>query len=233
MIKYLLILFSLITTTPFSFTQKSLDKLDKLYNDVAIGKPVSNDINKAIQQADSTLDNSTLAIVEQLKNSKKKYYLYSLMIFLFIVVGVVWLEKKKYIQTGVIQETKELEPEEVNIAKQTEDRLVKQIQIFEKDQLYLTKNISISLMANLLNTNAKYITYILNKMYGQDFYTYINTLKIDYITDLLDNDPQYREYKISYLAEITTFSTHSKFTEVFKKINGCSPSEYIDKLKKT
>lgn len=233
MIKYLLILFSLITTTPFSFTQKSLDKLDKLYNDVAIGKPVSNDINKAIQQADSTLDNSTLAIVEQLKNSKKKYYLYSLMIFLFIVVGVVWLEKKKYIQTGVIQETKEIEPEEVNIAKQTEDRLVKQIQIFEKDQLYLTKNISISLMANLLNTNAKYITYILNKMYGQDFYTYINTLKIDYITDLLDNDPQYREYKISYLAEITTFSTHSKFTEVFKKINGCSPSEYIDKLKKT
>lgn len=233
MIKYLLILFSLITTTPFSFTQKSLDKLDKLYNDVAIGKPVSNDINKAIQQADSTLDNSTLAIVEQLKNSKKKYYFYSLVIFLFIVVGAVWLEKKKYIQTGVLQETKEIEPEEVNIAKQTEDRLVKQIQFFEKDQLYLTKNISISLMANLLNTNAKYITYILNKMYGQDFYTYINTLKIDYITDLLDNDPQYREYKISYLAEITTFSTHSKFTEVFKKINGCSPSEYIDKLKKT
>ena len=233
MIKYLLILFSLITTTPFSFTQKSLDKLDKLYNGVTIIEPSSKHISKAIQQGESTLDNSPLTIVEQLKNSKKKYYFYSLVIFLFIVVGAVWLEKKKYIQTGVLQETKEIDPEEVNIAKQTEDRLVKQIQFFEKDQLYLTKNISISLMANLLNTNAKYITYILNKMYGQDFYTYINTLKIDYITDLLDNDPQYREYKISYLAEITTFSTHSKFTEVFKKINGCSPSEYIDKLKKT
>lgn len=182
---------------------------------------------EAINSVTKKLNNEN----KQLKQSKKASYWYSIILFPFVIAGIFWISRKKYKQSNVLQVKKETKPEELKIAKETEERLVEQVKIFEQEKQYLTKNISSSVMANLLNTNAKYITHILNKMYEQDFYTYINTLKIKYITDLLDKDPQYRQYKISYLAEMTGFSSHSKFAEVFKKIKGCSPSEYIQNLR--
>ncbi|MHC5310973.1 helix-turn-helix domain-containing protein [Myroides sp. LJL116] len=132
----------------------------------------------------------------------------------------------------VIEEKKNLKTEEINIAKETEKRLISQLETFEKDKLFLDKNMSISVLANHLNTNAKYITHILNKEYNQDFYTYINTLRIKFIVQLLKEEPKHREYKISYLAHICGFSSHSKFSEIFKKIQGSSPSQFIIELTK-
>ena len=78
----------------------------------------------------------------------------------------------------------------------------------------------------------KYITHILRETYGKDFTTYINELRINHITQLLEEEPKYRQYKISYLAEIGGYSSHSKFTAMFKKVKDCSPSEFINNLER-
>lgn len=122
--------------------------------------------------------------------------------------------------------------DELQIAKETEYRIEQQMRDFEERKSYLVQNTSATQLANQFNTNPKYITHVLKKMYGKeaDFSTYINTLKINYITELLEKDAGYRQYKISYLAEIAGYSSHSKFAAVFKKIKGCSPSEYMSRL---
>lgn len=87
-------------------------------------------------------------------------------------------------------------------------------------------------MANQFGTNTKYLTQMLRQEYDKDFSAYINELRINYIVGLLENEPKYRQYKISYLAELVGYSSHSKFAAVFKKVKKCSPSEFISNLEK-
>ena len=56
---------------------------------------------------------------------------------------------------------------------------------------------------------------------------------LDYRYDLkkLKNEPNFCNYKISYLAELCGFSSHSSFATVFKSIIGISPIKFIDLLK--
>lgn len=130
-------------------------------------------------------------------------------------------------ETSVVKEVK---IEELHIAKGTEERLINLIKSFEKNKEYLHTDVSQTLLANQFNTNTKYITYVLRKLYDRDFNTYINELKVNHIIQLLETDKKYRQYKISYLAEVAGYSSHSKFAAVFKKIKGCSPSEFIAAL---
>jgi len=85
-------------------------------------------------------------------------------------------------------------------------------------------------LANLLNTNTKYLTEIIRQHTGKNFNNYINGLRIQYITEKLYHDPKYREYKISYLAEESGFSSREIFAVTFKKETGVSPSYFIAKL---
>jgi len=85
-------------------------------------------------------------------------------------------------------------------------------------------------MAALMDSNAMHINYVLQKYRGKTFTDYINELKINYIVRLLINNPQYLNYKISYLSDIAGFSNHSRFTQIFKKELGVSPSEFISGL---
>ncbi|NHQ79773.1 AraC family transcriptional regulator, partial [Elizabethkingia miricola] len=54
----------------------------------------------------------------------------------------------------------------------------------------------------------------------------------NYILEKLNNDPRYRKYKISILAEEAGFSSHSMFTTNFKSITGISPSEFVKYIQK-
>ena len=123
-----------------------------------------------------------------------------------------------------------IKTEELNIAKETLAALEEKLVLFEKEKQFLEQNITATQLANQFHTNTKYITYVVKKLYGQDFNTYINSLRINYVSELLKEDIKYRQYKISYLAEISGFSSHSKFAAVFKKVNGMSPSEFIATL---
>ena len=46
----------------------------------------------------------------------------------------------------------------------------------------------------------------------------------------LKADPNFMNYKISYLAENCGFSSHSSFATIFKSITGISPVKFIELL---
>ena len=113
---------------------------------------------------------------------------------------------------------------------ETESKLLELLEVFEKGNLYNNKGMSLSFLAGELNTNTKYLSYVINQHKGTDFKTYINRLRINYIVDKLINDEKYRQYKISILADECGFSSHSKFAAVFKAVTDYSPSAYIKYL---
>ncbi|SHF68614.1 helix-turn-helix domain-containing protein [Chryseobacterium vrystaatense] len=120
----------------------------------------------------------------------------------------------------------------LSMSAEKEEELVRRLKDFEKQELYLDQNISRPKMASSLHTNTKYLSYIIRKYRGLDFSDYINQNRINYITKKLYTEPSFRIYKISYLAELCGYSSHSRFANIFKKQMNISPSDFISQLQK-
>ncbi|UKB78324.1 helix-turn-helix domain-containing protein [Chryseobacterium sp. MEBOG07] len=127
-----------------------------------------------------------------------------------------------------IEETKE----NVIMSEDREKDLLDKINRFESGALFTEKNFTMGQMSYTLESNSKYINYVLQKYRGKTFSDYVNELRIKFIIDKLIKNPEYLSYKINYLAEISGFSSNSRFAYIFKKELGISPSEFISQLSK-
>lgn len=127
--------------------------------------------------------------------------------------------------------TKDVIKKTLFIPKEKEEELLLRLEQFEESKKYLDNNMSLATLAATLETNTKYLSEIINKYKDKNFNTYINELRVKHVVQLLSTDPTYLQYKISYIAEIGGFTSHSAFTNVFKSVTGFSPNEYIQNLK--
>lgn len=116
------------------------------------------------------------------------------------------------------------------ISKEKENEILSGLEEFEKSEKFLQSDLSLAVLAGQLETNTKYLSEIINKYKEKNYNNYINELRINHIAYLLKTDPAYLNYKISYLAEKSGFSSHSAFTTVFKSVTGISPNTYIQQL---
>lgn len=118
------------------------------------------------------------------------------------------------------------------ISKEKEDEILQKLEEFEKSDRFLNKNMSLSLLSSQMEINTKYLSEIINSK-EKNFNGYINKLRINHIVQLLRSDAAFLNYKVSYLAEYSGFSSHSAFTTVFKSVTGMSPNAYIQEISKT
>lgn len=179
-----------------------------------------------------------------LKNSYSKNIFYTLSISIVCISLLLFLfyyERKKNSRKHLVlhNQTKRALPQksETNnskeyMPKETEDLILKNLKEYEKSNFYLEKNTSLATVASYLEINNRYLSHVINKYKQKDFSSYINDLRIDYIVSCLKTKPKYSKYKISYLADLSGFSSHSRFTVAFKKSTGLSPSAFISSLKK-
>jgi AraC-like DNA-binding protein len=209
------------------------------------------------QAVDAAL-NKTITKEQELShiNTTKEWIIYSLIALLFTIFALsfyFYSKKQKQIKkvekiladlhskTSTneklnkisLDEVKPEEKEEKNpiMPLEAEEKLLEKLTEFETKQLFLERKVSLPFVAAEIETNTKYISYIIKKHKEKDFNEYINDLRINYIVQKLTDDPIYRQYKINTLAEESGFSSHSKFTTVFKATLGVSPSEFIRYLK--
>lgn len=96
----------------------------------------------------------------------------------------------------------------------------------------MKNNLTLSTLSHDLDFNTRYITEIIKSYRGKNYNNYINGLRIDFITKKLYEDPQFRKYKIAYLADYSGFSSGTSFTTIFKKETGMTPSYFISQLEK-
>jgi YesN/AraC family two-component response regulator len=116
----------------------------------------------------------------------------------------------------------------ISMSEETKNKIIKGLEYFEKQQLYKEKGITQAKLAVQLQTNTKYLSVIIKNYKAENFNLYISMLRVNYIVEKLENNMEYRKYKISYLASETGFATSSSFTRTFRKIIGITPSAYIN-----
>jgi AraC-like DNA-binding protein len=125
----------------------------------------------------------------------------------------------------------ELRRPDVMINKQTEERLLENFERAHESQFYLKKGLNLNYLAELLGTNHRYVSYILNKYTGMDFNSYVQQSRISYLIEKIEEDPTLIYVKFSVLSEMAGFSSVSKFSTVFKSVKGMPPSEYLRKFR--
>ena len=136
-----------------------------------------------------------------------------------VVIGV-----ENLLQTGSKSGTAKIMSEE------KEKELLMKIEEFEKTELFTDEKFTMAKYALALESNAKYINYVLQKYKENTFSDYLNELRVKYIVNKLVEHPEYLNYKIGYLAKVSGFNSHSRFTYIFKKVLNISPSEFISQL---
>lgn len=137
------------------------------------------------------------------------------------------LIEKTVMESNLRESAYSLKSTDIKMSIDTEKRILEKMEEFENQLLYLDPHISILSLATFCETNIRYVSMILKNKKEQDFCSYINMLRIYYIVQKIEEVKEYRSYKISYLAKISGFSSHSKFSSMFKQVIGLSPSEFI------
>ncbi len=187
-------------------------------------------------------------------NNSKHFMTYLWLIILFLSLFTAYLinrfftlrkYKKRFIEINARLEKKEKEvalspkkAEEViktdnNILSlKKENEILDKLNKFEKKQQFLSSTLSLSSLASSMNVNYNYLTLTIKKYKKNNFNGYINQLRIDYIILKLKQNPEYLNYKISYLAEECGFSSHTVFTRIFIEKTGIPPSKFIEYVKK-
>lgn len=117
------------------------------------------------------------------------------------------------------------------IPEKTENLILANLETFEKSKDVRDPSLSLSVLAKRMNTNSKYLSEVINKHKGKNFNNYLNELRVNYIVEKLIQNPEYLQYKTSYLAEEAGFASRTTFTTIFKNVTGKSPSQFIDELK--
>lgn len=118
----------------------------------------------------------------------------------------------------------------LSIPESTIEQILIGLTKFEEDKSFLKPEVSLAFVAAKLSTNTKYLSLVIGQNKAKDFSTYINKLRIKYIVEKLISEPEYRNYKISYLAQECGYSTHSKFSYAFKEQIECAPSDFIKEI---
>lgn len=125
------------------------------------------------------------------------------------------------------------EPKEsLSIPKEVIKKVLEGLGGFENGTSFTSPKLSLHSLANDLNTNANYLSKIINHYKGFGFSAYINSLRVNHVIQLLDTDSRIRKYSIKGIAEEMGYKNAESFSNAFYKKTGLKPSYYIKQLEK-
>ncbi|MFY1046367.1 helix-turn-helix domain-containing protein [Chryseobacterium sp. GP-SGM7] len=109
------------------------------------------------------------------------------------------------------------------------EKLLNDIHTFEKNQGYLEQGITLKKLAEQFKTNTSYLSQVINEYKGSNFNTYINVLRINFATQKIYQDKEWRKYSIEHIASAAGFSNRQSFSNIFLEQNGIRPADFIKK----
>ncbi|WP_175622378.1 helix-turn-helix domain-containing protein [Chryseobacterium schmidteae] len=109
------------------------------------------------------------------------------------------------------------------------EKLLNDIKTFESKQGYLEQGLTLKKLAEQFKTNTSYLSQVINEYKGSNFNTYINVLRINFATQKIYHDKEWRKYSIEHIASAAGFSNRQSFSNIFLEQNGIRPADFIKK----
>lgn len=166
--------------------------------------------------------------------------LMTVSMFLLMLTIKAYLEKKPektydVVLAGAGVDIEELEPDvsppKWTLSAEIRTRIRKNLQKFEDEKEFLKPNLSLKKIAIRVGTNPNYLSAYINTEKGMHFNRYLSELRIQYIAELLAEDPITAHQKTEVLAKLCGIASRSNFLKLFSEIYGMSLQEYQHKCR--
>ncbi len=105
--------------------------------------------------------------------------------------------------------------------QELEDQLV---DLLRNQKIFTQPNLKMDEVARLLKTNRSYLSETIQYGQWKSFYTLVNSFRIEYVLQQMQQHP---EMKMETLSIDAGFASASFFSQIFKKLKGVPPSEYL------
>ena len=102
--------------------------------------------------------------------------------------------------------------------------------IMESQKPYLEPKLSLSTLADYLDVSPNHLSQIINQYEMKNFYDYINEYRVEEFKERALK-PENSNYSILAIAYDSGFNSKSSFNQVFKKMVGKTPSQYLNTRK--
>lgn len=119
-----------------------------------------------------------------------------------------------------------LHPELVNQLKEKLDNLIC------NERVYMREDLTLKELSDLIDTSVHNLSWLLNDVYEQCFYDFINTLRIKAFAAKIE-DGEHIKKTILALALEVGFKSKSTFNKSFKSVYQTTPSNYIKEVEST
>ncbi|WP_298902935.1 AraC family transcriptional regulator [uncultured Psychroserpens sp.] len=100
----------------------------------------------------------------------------------------------------------------------------------EEKKGYCRPELSLSILANDINTTTNKLSWVLNNIYKKTFYELVNEYRVKDFLERIDNN-NHKELTLISIALDVGFNSKSTFYKAFKEITKMTPSEYIRETK--
>ncbi|MGG5578490.1 hypothetical protein ACPDHL_14285 [Myroides sp. C15-4] len=184
------------------------------------------------------------------KNKKYLVVIVSFLLVLLVAPGIYFIVKRKRKQpnstgegtsTALVEKLalgKESELAQFFIGvswyaepvKESEQAIIRALTHFEVEKGFLDSTVTIDTLAEAWQTTVFEISQVLKKHKQVEFKVYLTQWRLFESVKIMRFEREYRDYKISHLAEVVGFGSHSSFSIEFKKSIGVNPSFFIQYL---
>lgn len=130
-----------------------------------------------------------------------------------------------------ITERKTISSGELDLTDEVKALILTGIEAYEKNKMYLKKDITLELLSKFCNSNKTYVSQFIHFYMQQKFVDYQNSLRITYLSQLLLEERKYKYYSFVSLADESGFMTTQKMTRAFEKNKKITLREFITKLR--
>jgi PAS domain S-box-containing protein len=98
--------------------------------------------------------------------------------------------------------------------------------LMEKDQYFLDSNLTLKTVADLLGTNTKYLSQVVNNQGGCNFQQFVNSYRVNQVKEKIESN-DYQNLTLFGIALQCGFKNKSTFYKVFKEALGITPREFM------
>ena len=130
-----------------------------------------------------------------------------------------------------LEQIVEVEKDKSDRLNQNNSELMQKLQTFIVEKKpYLEEGLTLTGLAQQLNMTRNQLSSLINSNTGENFYSFINKYRVEEVIKIF-SDPQKKNYTILAMAYEAGFPSKSSFHNIFKKITGLTPTEYLNGLK--
>ena len=98
--------------------------------------------------------------------------------------------------------------------------------VMENTTAYCDCNFSLAVLADLVGSNSKYVSQVINDTFHKTFNDYVNPYRIHLACARFADTEHYGHLTMKAVAESVGFKSYSSFVSVFRKVTGITPSLY-------